>query len=328
MNKKISLLTLILEGEPVRFGRIPVSQLFDLLSGLQKVFYRTGQVLLGKGDSTRKGPKSKQLKQILELDLIEVTHGSPSTLLRFDRHTEPSLLPEIDDLPRILETALRGIQEIQKPGDVFPAGFDRGVLLAWRDVGKLFLKNITSMTFELNHRPSPLRVQYTPKGFQVVQQRIQSPQTLLTTIEGRLLMADFKEEGMRLRVHPSVGDPVVCDFDEDQKEEVLENLLRRVRIVGEAIKDPLTDKIGRVRIHDIEPLEDLTEAIEEIPIATAQAYDFWTSKTLEELAQTQGVKPIDDITAFYGTWPGDVDDGFEEFVQELRQGNLTGKDSL
>jgi len=49
---------------------------------------------------------------------------------------------------------------------------------------------------------------------------------------------------------------------------------------------------------------------------------------LEELAQTQGVKPIDDITALYGTWPGDVDDGFEEFVQELRQGNLIGKDSL
>lgn len=326
MNEKASLLTLILEGESIRSGRIPVSQLLELLSGLQKVFYRTGQVLLGEGDSIRKGPKSKQLKQLLELDLIEVTHGSPSTLLRFDRRAEPSLFPETDVLLHILEAALTGVREVQVPSDVLPPGFDRGVLLAWRDVGRLFLKKVSSITFELNHRPSPLRVQYTPKGFQVIQQRIRGPQTLLTTIEGRLLMADFKEEGMRLRVHPSVGDPVVCVFDEEQKEEVLENLLRRVRVIGEAVSDPVTGKINRVRIHDIEPLEDLSEAIEEISVVPAQVYDFWTPRTLEELAQMQGVQPVADITTLYGTWPGEREDGFEDFVQELRQGNVIGRD--
>jgi hypothetical protein len=141
-------------------------------------------------------------------------------------------------------------------------------------------------------------------------------------------MADFKEEGMRLRVHPPIGDPVVCDFDEEQKEEVLENILRRVRIVGEAIKDPLTHKIQRVRIYDIEPLEDLAEAIDGVQLATPQYYDFWSSRTLEELAQIQGVKPINDITSLYHTWPGNLDDGFEEFVEKLREESIAGKDSL
>ncbi len=326
MNKKDSFLIVNIEGEIVSFGRIPISYLLEFLSGLQKVLYRTGQVLFTEGDSTRKGPKQKRLKQLLELDLVEVTHGSPSTLLRFERRVEPSLFPEEDEALRIFEAAIRGVGEVQTPGDVLPPGFDRGVLLAWRDVGRLFLKKVSSITFELNHRPSPLRVQYTPQGFQVIQQRIRGPQTLLTTIEGRLLMADFKEEGMRLRVHPPVGDPIVCVFDEEQKEEVLENLLRRVRVIGEALSDPMTGKINRVRIHDIEPLEDLSEAIQEVSVVPAQVYDFWTSRTLEELAQMQGVQPVADITTLYGTWPGEREDGFEDFVQELRQGNVIGRD--
>ncbi|MCX7979416.1 MAG: hypothetical protein N3A68_00010 [Bacteroidia bacterium] len=315
-----------LEGETVRSGRIPISHLLEFLSGLQKVLYRTGQVLLTESDSTRKGAKQKKLKQLLELDLVEVTHGSPSTVLRFERHAEPSLFPEEEQTVHILEAALKGVGEVQTPGDVLPLGFDRGVLLAWRDVGRLFLKQVNSITFELNHRLQPLRVQYTPQGFQVIQQRIQGPQTQLTIIEGRLLMADFKEEGMRLRVHPPVGEPVLCLFDEEQKEEVLENLLRRVRVIGEALADPVTGKISRVCIHDIEPLEDLSEAIEEIPVGPAQGYDFWTLRTLEQLAQMQGVQPVADIRTLYGTWPGEREDGFESFVQELRQGNISGRD--
>lgn len=52
-----------------------------------------------------------------------------------------------------------------------------------------------------------------------------------------------------------------------------------------------------------------------------EMYDFWTPKTIEELAQLQGVEPISDVTIFYGTWPGELDDDFERFVQELRNIN-------
>jgi hypothetical protein len=325
MDNKRSFLTVTLEGQSVHSGRIPISHLLEFLAGLQKVLYRTGQVFLMEGRSTRKGQRPKSLKQLVDLDLVEVTHGSPSTLLRFQRRPDQSLVSKDEEAIRIFEIAFKGVGEVQVLGDVLPPGFDRGVLLAWRDIGRLFLKRVNSITFELNHRPQPLRVQYTPQGFQVIQQRIQGPQTKRITIEGRLLMADFKEEGMRLRVHPLVGEPVLCVFDEEQKEEVLENLLRRVRVVGEALADPDTGKISRVRIRDVEPLEDFAEAMEEIHGVSADVLGFWSSRTIEELAEQQGVKPVADIRLLYGTWPGDPNDDFENFVNELRTIKLTGE---
>ncbi len=49
--------------------------------------------------------------------------------------------------------------------------------------------------------------------------------------------------------------------------------------------------------------------------------NFWQSPTIEELAESQGVKPITDVHKLFGTWPGEDDDGFEESIYELRQGD-------
>jgi len=42
------------------------------------------------------------------------------------------------------------------------------------------------------------------------------------------------------------------------------------------------------------------------------------------LAQSQGIHPVRDVRAFFGTWPGEKDDGFEEDIEKLRQSNLIG----
>lgn len=36
----------------------------------------------------------------------------------------------------------------------------------------------------------------------------------------------------------------------------------------------------------------------------------------------QGITSETDLKAFYNTWPGEVDDKFEEFINNLRKGNL------
>ena len=46
--------------------------------------------------------------------------------------------------------------------------------------------------------------------------------------------------------------------------------------------------------------------------------DFWESPALEELAQAQHVRPMLDVRALFGTWPGEDDDGFERTIDELR----------
>ena len=43
-------------------------------------------------------------------------------------------------------------------------------------------------------------------------------------------------------------------------------------------------------------------------------------KSLDELAREQGVKPVEDARELFGTWPGEIDDGFEDAIDELRHG--------
>lgn len=47
-------------------------------------------------------------------------------------------------------------------------------------------------------------------------------------------------------------------------------------------------------------------------------YVFLESPSIEELAESQSVKPIADISSLFGTWPGEADDGFEDIIDELR----------
>jgi hypothetical protein len=55
--------------------------------------------------------------------------------------------------------------------------------------------------------------------------------------------------------------------------------------------------------------------------------DFWHSPSLEELAVSQGVKPMSDVKKIFGTWPGTEDDGFEEDILALRKTRTKGSRS-
>ncbi len=55
-----------------------------------------------------------------------------------------------------------------------------------------------------------------------------------------------------------------------------------------------------------------------VEVSPVAADEFWQSRTLEELAQSQGVRPLKDVREIFGTWPGEADDGFEAAIDELR----------
>lgn len=327
MSQPENLLSIRLEGEAIGSSRIGVSHLMRLLGNLNKALLRTGQVIQGEADSLRKGPKGKSLKEEIALDLVLLTYGSPATILGFERRTQYSL-PGMDTGIEILQVALNGLAIAQKPDTALPMGFDSGVLMAWRDMGFLFETGCSRITFTLDHRAQPLISNYTSEGFRRIQERIQGPTTNVRTIEGRLLMADFKEHGTRCRVHPSVGEPVLCLFDEEQKDEVLEDILHYVRIVGEAKEDPTSGRIATIKIHDIQRLEEKEEEqVELLPQGSPLPTDFWQSLTLEQLAEAQGVQPIQDISVLFGSWPGEMDDGFEESILHLRRQSIAGRGS-
>jgi len=325
VNEQKHFLSIRIAGKSVGSGRISINHLLQLMSQFSKSLHRCGMVLMGQAESLRKGPPQKSIKDEIALDLIEITHGSPATVLGFERSSDQQSLDGMDFGLEIIEKSLSGLKQVQQSGDDLPAGFDPGVLVAWRDLGTLFEKGVSEISFSLDHRRQPFESRYDSKGFQRIQERIRGPQVNIRTIEGRLLMADFKEHGTRCRVHPSIGDPVLCLFDEDRKEEVLENILHYVKVIGEAKEDPFTGKISSIVLHDIQRLEDREqEGTDLLPQGTPLPAGFWQSLSIEELAQMQGVKPLDDIAMLYGTWPGEPDDGFEEEIHKLRQQSLAG----
>jgi hypothetical protein len=69
------------------------------------------------------------------------------------------------------------------------------------------------------------------------------------------------------------------------------------------------------------------DVFEHLPQGTSLSRDFWESPTLDELAQSQNVRPMPDVRALFGTWPGDMDDDFEMAIDDLRHSRV-GRDSL
>lgn len=152
MNDHEPFLKIRFDGIAVGPGRIPVPHLLRFLANLNKALQRTGRVLLGEAESVRPGRQPDSIKSELELDLVLLTHGSPSAVLGFERRQEQTSLPGMDFGQEILEKALTGLDYVQKNDDTLPPGFDAGVLMAWRDVGILFHQGIEQISISLNHR--------------------------------------------------------------------------------------------------------------------------------------------------------------------------------
>ena len=108
---------------------------------------------MGESESLHRGPQPRNIKEEMSLDLVLLTHGSPATVLGFERGriqpSQPSL-PGMDFGLDILEKAVAGLSVVQKPGEVLPVGYDTGVLMAWRDSGTLFSRGVEKIEFTLN----------------------------------------------------------------------------------------------------------------------------------------------------------------------------------
>ena len=324
MNEREPLLTVRFDGEAIGPGTITVPHLLRFLSHFVRALQRTGRVLLGDSDSVQRGQPPRNIAAEVELSLVSLTHGSRAAILGFERRHEIQSFPGMDFGLEILEAAIAGLRVVQDvPEDdaetAWPRGYDTGVLMAWRQMGTLFGQGIDKIDFSLNHRNDPVRTRLTPQGAERIRERIGEAIVSTRTIEGRLLMADFKEDGAKCRIHPSAGDPVSCLFDEERRDEVLENILRYVRIVGDAEVDPRSERISGIKIRDIERVEDRDGGVASLlPRGTPMSQAFWHSPSLEELARAQNVRPMEDIQALFGTWPDEESDGFESAIEELR----------
>ena len=325
-KNKLPFFTVRVEGPKVGAGRMRLADFLELAREVTNAVERVGIVLSNTGRSIRRGARPKDLKKALSLDLVGFTEGSPAVIASFERTDTQMLIEDVDLGNQIYTSWLEGLEEVSGEREELPPGYDVGVLLKMRDVGNLFSRGITQIEFSLNHRHKPVTFKYTEKAVGQVRHRIAKPESMTYSIDGRLVMVDFKETGPKFRIHPAVGDPVMCRFAESFRDEVFENILNYVRVKGTAEKDT-QGRITAINIADIEPLALKNEEPLDLSIKGGLAgTDFWQHHTVDELAAAQNVKAISNVDDLLGGWPGEVNDGFEEWISELREAELIGGD--
>ena len=69
--------------------------------------------------------------------------------------------------------------------------------------------------------------------------------------------------------------------------------------------------------HDIGKPARHDEAADDFSQGKQVTQDFWESPTIDELAESQNVQPMVDGQTLFGTWPGEVDDGFETIIEDM-----------
>lgn len=268
------------EGPAVASGRIAVDHLVVLVRQVQAAIERIALVLRGE-EGLRPGRRPADIERLTRLEVVALEPGS--VVVALDLRRDQLQLEGMDPGREAARRLVEGLIALEQREEL-PRGWDPGVVLAFREATNLFRRGIERVDLSLQtddyRRTARLGAADAERFARLATRWVSNRRT----VEGRLLMADFKEWATRCRVHPPMGLPVECTFDEAHRQAVLDALTKYVRVTGEAEVDPDTSRIRRLVIADIEILDwEGTEA------TTAS---FWEPIPTEELAVMQRAKPV------------------------------------
>jgi len=195
--------------------------------------------------------------------------------------------------------------------------FDTRVLQSWKRIGTILKRGVTSVEFRLSTKGEVKAFHLDRDLARRVIDRVENPAGNFIVVEGRLVMGDFKEGAFRCRIHPPTGRPVVCEFDEALADTVYSLLRSYVRAWGKGELDPATGLPTKLQLQAIAPAHGRSA-----PAALGEPVgwnEFWEEKSLDELAEKQGIGPAYSFNAFFGRgrdlWESDAE--LEAFVREI-----------
>lgn len=313
IKREKPLLSIRFTGTSIHDGRILLDDLQTFLSNFNLAVDRTIDVLQ-TGSSLRPGRPKKINELASALEIVAVKRHSFDLDLDL-RKEQQRQMPPLDIGLQAIGSVMRGIPEIAKNSHM-PEGFDLGVLIALRDAGSVLERGIDGIHVRGRKDIKFKRFTYSADIRKVIINHIKRYEQTLLTVEGRLLMADVKEDALRCRLHPSSGFPIPCSYDESLVPQVVNNLRRFVRATGEAQRDAVTHRIHSLTLYDLEPMEPILQTIPTIMPTS----EFWEAKEFNQLALEQGIYPIDDLNKILGGFPEDADfDSFYKSVMSSRE---------
>lgn len=311
-NKKGSIKPLLLirfEGDAIRDGRILLDDLFQFVYNLDLAIQRIINVIQ-TGTSLRLGRPHKENQLLSALEVVAIKRGSFNLALDL-RRDEQNLLPGFDIGIQAIERLMSGLVTMDE-FTMLPEGFDRGVLLALREAGRVLDRGVDEIDMSSRKIKRLKQTKYVESTRKKIISNIRRFEQAWTTIEGRLLMADLKEDSLSCRLYPSTGLPISCRFDESMTELIVNNLRGFIQARGEAEFDSVTNRIYSFVIKDLEPIETPTDIV----ITPLPKSAFWSAKEFNELALEQDVHPIEDWDSLSGGFPEDAD--FDSFLEAIR----------
>ncbi len=305
--RRKALLRLRVDGPGIRPGAINVPDLMKILEHAQSAINRQAEAMEGER-SLRPGPVISAVKKECTLELVGIGRGS--TTLQFDLAKAQIPLPNTVQFGIEVVANVAGILAslMRKPKAETP-DIDAGVLVSLDSMGEVFdrgsVSKIEWVVPKRNGLRRGIKAVFTKAVRQRVAERIQVPSQKHETVEGILEMADFKESDQKCRVHPVLGYPVVCTFDKSKEEAVYSALRKTVRLSGQATINPNSGRVEGIRIEQVEPIGPLTVG----------AKVFFSGQSIQELAKSQGVRPLETIRVLAGGWPDQ--DNFDDVLEEI-----------
>ncbi|MFI2712223.1 hypothetical protein ACH495_19070 [Micromonospora sp. NPDC018662] len=287
-------LTLRAVGPATEGGRLPLAELSRLASGLQAALELLALSIAGK--ATGPGRRPREIVDAVRLDFVGFRAGS--ALLDIARTGQLSL----DE--GVLEQALTALEEgtnrLRERPDVLPPHF-----------GPQVLNQLRSLTGGISAR-SVMRVELWQGGrtrfvidealHRAVRRTSFEKVAQESTIVGRLHMGDFSPATLRCRIDTYAGS-ILCDFDSDLRDAVLDAMDQVVMAEGVAELEP-----NGTTIHILH-------------LSSLRRLDSSEPKSLDDLAREQGVTPVRSVEELRGAPIDDMDD----FLAALRSARGEGE---
>lgn len=299
-------LELRIDGPGVQPGTLSVPDLVRICQAAQDAVNRQAEAMRG-GSSLRPGPKTCEVQEECTLDLAGMETGSTVLAFRLANPQQSLPLPDATtfgaDVIRSVATTVKEVGGARNRRE-----FEPGVLDSLKAMGEVLGRGRISKiewVVPTGQGKRPIKAVLDKRVRGRILQKIRTPSQRSESVEGVLEMADFKEQERKCRIHPALGQPIVCSFDEDQADKIYRWLRKPVLATGTARINPHTSRIDELHIEKIDAVEPLLIG----------GRDFLTERSLEQLAEAQGVKPLKNPKKLAGGWP--VDEDLDAFLEEI-----------
>ena len=257
-KRESPVLQLKVRGPGVRRGRIPVPDLIKICQEAQNAVAKQAEALEGR-KTIHPGPTTDVIQHECTLELLGIRAGS--TTLQFGLAKRQLRLPFPDSNAFGLKVIGELAAAIKSLSNGKKKPIDPGVLLELYNLGSVMMAGRVSeiqWIASAHNRTRRLVALINPEVREKIAHLLSSPRKVFVRVDGILDMADFKPEERKCRIDPAIGTAIMCTFDSD-KENLIYSLLRKpVRVSGEGVLMPYTDRVESVYIRGIEPLPSLS----------------------------------------------------------------------